>query len=266
MTGITLKNLSYAYADRTGSHKALDTVNLTVHPGEFLCLVGPSGCGKTTLLHILAGLLFPQSGTALLDDAPILGAGTDRSVVFQQYSLFPFMTALDNVAFGIRQAKHTAKNAARLEALTFLGNVGLEQEANRYPFQMSGGQRQRVAIARTLAMDSPILLMDEPFGALDHKNRTDLQNLLEEIWMGDGAHKTIVFVTHDIDEAIRLGDRVVYLCNGRQRYELPIPFSRPRRARALAALPEYRNIRAKLADRFTQCGYSDYALPPEDTV
>src|SRR5438132_3271510 len=187
---------------------ALEDITLDVRPGEFLALVGPSGCGKSTLLDLLGGLTAPTSGRILLDGRPIEGPARDRGIVFQQYALFPWRTAAQNVEFGLDIAGFKAKER-RERALHYLELVGLSAFAERYPHELSGGMKQRVAIARSLAFDPEVLLMDEPFAALDAQTRESLQDELLRIWEHTG--KTIVFITHGIDEAVYLGQRVAVL-------------------------------------------------------
>ena len=192
-----------------GQHfTALEDITLDVRSGEFLALVGPSGCGKSTLLDLLGGLTAPTSGRILLDGRPITGPGRDRGIVFQQYALFPWRTAADNVAFGLDIAGLKARQRLDI-ARHFLDLVGLSGFADRYPHELSGGMKQRVAIARSLAYDPEVLLMDEPFAALDAQTRETLQGELLRIWRATG--KTIVFITHGIDEAIVLGQRVAVM-------------------------------------------------------
>jgi NitT/TauT family transport system ATP-binding protein len=187
---------------------ALEDITLEVRSGEFLALVGPSGCGKSTLLDLLGGLTTPTSGRILLDGRPITGPGRDRGIVFQQYALFPWRTAAENVEFGLDIAGLKAKQRYEI-ARHFLDLVGLSGFANRYPHELSGGMKQRVAIARSLAYDPEVLLMDEPFAALDAQTRETLQGELLRIWRATG--KTIVFITHGIDEAVVLGQRVAVM-------------------------------------------------------
>jgi NitT/TauT family transport system ATP-binding protein len=202
---------------------ALDDITLDVKSGEFLALVGPSGCGKSTLLDLLGGLDTPTSGRILLDGRPILGPARDRGIVFQQYALFPWRTAVQNVEFGLDIAGLKSK-ARREKALHYLDLVGLSAFANRYPHELSGGMKQRVAIARSLAYDPEVLLMDEPFAALDAQTRETLQGELLRIWRRTG--KTIVFITHGIDEAVVLGQRVAVMT------------SRPGRIKQIIEVPE----------------------------
>lgn len=254
MSKIDIKNLTVEYSEKNYSFKALDNVSFSVEPGEFVSIIGSSGCGKSTLLSILEGISFPTDGTVLIDGKPVSGTGFDRGVVFQHYSLFPWMTARNNVAFGIKQVKKELKKDERLKiADEFLDKVGLEEFKSKYPKQLSGGMQQRVAIARALAMDTDILLMDEPFGAIDAKNRTVLQELLLSLW--EGSKKTVVFVTHDIDEAIFLSDKIIMMSTrpGRVHKEIQVPFKRPRNRTELIGLKEYSDFRNELISLF----YSD---------
>jgi len=206
----------------TDSLVALDGVTLDVRPGEFLTLVGPSGCGKSTLLDLLGGLAAPTEGRVLLDGRPVAGPARDRGIVFQQYALFPWRTAAQNIAFGLEIAGVAAKER-RERAAYYLDLVGLAGFADRYPHELSGGMKQRVAIARSLAYEPEVLLMDEPFAALDAQTRETLQVELLRLWRRTA--KTIVFITHGIDEAIVLGQRVVVMTSrpGRIKHILEIP-------------------------------------------
>lgn len=260
MSKIEVKNLTVEYTEKNKSFTALQDVSFSVESGEFVSVIGSSGCGKSTLLSILEGINSPTKGEILIDGKPVTGTGNDRGVVFQHYSLFPWMTARKNVMFGVKQAKkELSKTEWKQIADEFLDKVGLSEFKNKYPSQLSGGMQQRVAIARALAMDTDILLMDEPFGAIDAKNRTILQELLLELWEGDGTQekKTVIFVTHDIDEAILLSDRViVFSANpGRVQKELTVPFARPRHRAELVQTKEYGKFRNKLISLF----YSDIA-------
>jgi NitT/TauT family transport system ATP-binding protein len=187
---------------------ALDGLDLGVRAGEFLVVVGPSGCGKSTLLDLLAGLATPTSGRVLLDGVPVTGPGLDRGIVFQQYALFPWHTARGNVEFGLA-AKGVGRRERTEVARHYLDLVGLAGFHERYPHELSGGMKQRVAIARGLAYDPDVLLMDEPFAALDAQTRDGLQDELRRIWEHTG--KTVVFITHGIDEAVYLGQRVAVM-------------------------------------------------------
>ncbi|MFI6885359.1 ABC transporter ATP-binding protein [Streptosporangium canum] len=220
---------------------ALDDVTLDVRAGELLTLVGPSGCGKSTLLDLLAGLTEPTSGRILLDGAPVDGPGLDRGIVFQQYALFPWRTALSNVEFGLA-AKAVPRKERAERARSYLDLVGLRGFEERYPHELSGGMRQRVAIARSLAFDPDVLLMDEPFAALDAQTRESLQEELLRIWEKTG--KTIVFITHGIDEAVYLGRRVAVMTSrpGRIKRVVDVEFdSRDGDLRADARFGEYRH-------------------------
>lgn len=232
MAKIELKHVFYTYPDQPGSVPVLHDLSLTIEDGEFLCIVGQSGCGKSTLLRLLAGLAFPSSGTVCIDGQPVTGPGTNRAMVFQNYTLFPWMSARRNVEFGILQARPgLSRGEARNIASAVLEQVGMLEHAEKYPFQLSGGMRQRVSLARSLAMDADILLLDEPFGALDTRIRSELQSLIESLYLGTrGKRKTVVFVTHDIHEAVFLGDRVVYMTPGTVSGILPIELPHPRSA------------------------------------
>lgn len=255
MSKIEIQHLTVDYTERNHRFTALKDVSFSVEAGEFVSVIGSSGCGKSTLLSILEGINFPTEGSIFIDGKPIDGTSTDRGVVFQHYSLFPWMTARKNVAFGVKQAKKSLPRAERLQiADAFLDKVGLSDFKNKYPSQLSGGMQQRVAIARALAMDTDILLMDEPFGAIDAKNRSILQELLLKLWEGDGDQrkKTVVFVTHDIDEAILLSDRIVMLSTspGSVYRQIPVPFERPRNRAALVQTQAYSAFRNELMSLF----------------
>ncbi|MGN2636655.1 ABC transporter ATP-binding protein [Nocardia takedensis] len=204
---------------------ALDDITIDVREGEFLVLVGPSGSGKSTLLDLLGGLSEPTAGQILLDGAPITGPGLDRGIVFQQYALFPWRTARANIEFGL-EAKKVRRKQRREIADRYLDLVGLSGFGDRYPRELSGGMKQRVAIARSLAYDPEVLLMDEPFAALDAQTRESLQDELLRIWRATG--KTILFITHGIDEAVYLGQRVAVLTSrpGRVKAVLDVDIDR----------------------------------------
>lgn len=256
MSKIEIDNLTVNYVEKKKNFTALKNVSFSIEEGEFVSVIGSSGCGKSTLLSILEGINPPTEGEIRINGKPVTGTGSDRGVVFQHYSLFPWMTARKNVAFGIKQVNKTASRTERYQlADTFLEKVGLEQFKNKYPSQLSGGMQQRVAIARVLAMDTEILLMDEPFGAIDAKNRTILQELLLELWENATPRKTVVFVTHDIDEAIFLSDKIVMMTAnpGRVYREIQVPFDRPRNRVELVQTQEYHQFRNQLLAMF----YSD---------
>jgi NitT/TauT family transport system ATP-binding protein len=250
---IDIQNLGVTYEERGELFTALQGVTFSVDEGEFVSVIGSSGCGKSTLLSVLEGLRAPTSGAVLIDGKPLTGTGLDRGVVFQQYSLFPWMTARGNVAFGIKQARKDLTRKRILEiADEYLEKVGLADASSRYPSRLSGGMQQRVAIARALAMDTDILLMDEPFGAVDAKNRVILQELLLRLWQNEQKHKTVVFITHDIDEAIFLSDRVIMLTEspGTVAKDISVPFPRPRERSALLHSPDYADFRGNLTTLF----------------
>ncbi|WP_280375581.1 ABC transporter ATP-binding protein [Pseudomonas sp. BN515] len=206
---------------------ALENVSLSVPDQQFAVLVGPSGCGKSSLLYLTAGLAEPTSGSIFVGGKRVEGPGPDRGMVFQSYTLFPWLSVRQNIEFGLKRKGMVS--AEREEIVDFyLNEVGLTQFADRYPKQLSGGMMQRVAIARALANDPQILLMDEPFGALDSQTRMQMQQLLLRVW--EHSKKTVVFVTHDIDEAILLGDRVYVMGArpGRIKCEMDVPMPRPR--------------------------------------
>jgi NitT/TauT family transport system ATP-binding protein len=228
-SGISLKieGVSKTFAGRAQPVEALRPVDLEIAAGEFVCLVGPSGCGKSTLLSIIAGLDQGNSGTIWAGGQPIHGPGTDRVLLFQEAALFPWLDVQKNVEFGLRQAGVAAKTRAEI-ARYYINLVHLQGFEHSYIHQLSGGMRQRAAIARALAIDPVVLLMDEPFGALDEFTRDKLQSELETIWRETG--KTIVFVTHNVREAVALADRVVVFAPrpGRIIRDFPIDLSRPR--------------------------------------
>ena len=223
---------------------ALRGIDIATHRREFLCVVGPSGCGKSTFIRILAGLERATTGAVLIDGRPVSGPGADRGMVFQGYTLFPWLTVLGNVMFGLRMNKHERREAER-EARQWLDLIGLSSFADAYPHQLSGGMKQRVAIARALANKPRILLMDEPFSALDAQARAKMQAYLLEIWKKIDI--TIVFITHDLDEAVLLADRILVLKAhpGEIADFIEVPVMRPRHA-AQATEPPFLATRARL--------------------
>ena len=227
-----------------GSTTALADVSLHVEPGEFVSLIGPSGCGKSTVLNAVAGFLKPDSGRVLVDSEEVHGPSADRGMVFQQYSLFPWKTVRQNVAFGLKmQGMSSSQRIAT--ARTLLSVAGLLGFEDYYPDQLSGGMKQRVGILRALATGPRVLLLDEPFGALDAQTRMIMQGLLLELW--EGLKISVLFVTHDIDEAIYLSDRiyVVTAAPGRIKAELEVPLSRPRKPEMTGAA-EFLALRTRL--------------------
>lgn len=219
------RDLTMRFSSKKGDVIALENLDIDVSPGEFLALLGPSGCGKSTLLNLIAGILKPTSGTLSIDGNQIKGPNPGCGIVFQHHSLFPWMSVLENVAFGPRNLGHDDPVST---ARTFLSLVGLEKQSKAWPSSLSGGMQQRVGIARALATYPPVLLMDEPFGALDSQTRHMMQESLLEIWSEFGI--TVLFVTHDIDEAVFLGDRVLVMSAspGHIIADIPIDLPRPR--------------------------------------
>ena len=221
---LEVKNLYKVFDSQQGKVTALKDINFEAYKREFVCVVGPSGCGKSTLVRILAGLEEATSGDVLLDGKPVKGPGPDRGMVFQGYTLFPWLTVKKNVMFGLEMAGE-GKYISAQQALQWIELVGLGKFADAYPHQLSGGMKQRVAIARALATQPRVLLMDEPFGALDAQSRAKMQAYLHEIWKNIDI--TIVFITHDLDEAVYLADRVLVLKahpgEVQELIEVPIP-------------------------------------------
>lgn len=249
MVKIKAENISKLFKIKNNGKKngnshlvALDGINLEVKKGEFLALVGPSGCGKSTLLDIVGGMTKPNSGRVYIDGKPINGPALDRGIVFQGYALFPWRTAIENVEFGL-EVKEVPKSKRDAIARKYLSLVGLSGFESRYPYELSGGMKQRVAIARALAYDPDVLLMDEPFGALDAQTREILQVQLLKIW--DETHKTVLFVTHSIDEAIFLADRVVIMTArpGIIKKIVNVELPRPRLDEETKSSPEFAKIR-----------------------
>ncbi|WP_457611795.1 ABC transporter ATP-binding protein [Methanocaldococcus sp.] len=238
MAKLVVENVSKVYEFNGNRVEALKNINLEIEENEFFTVMGPSGCGKTTLLRIIAGLENPTTGRVLLDGREVKGPGADRGVVFQQYTLMPWRTVLKNVTFGL-ELKGIPKKEREEIAKKFIEMVGLKGFENAYPHQLSGGMQQRVAIARTLANDPEVVLMDEPFAALDAQTRAILQNELLKIWEKD--KKTVFFVTHSIDEAIYLSDRVAIMTArpGRIKEIIKIDLERPRDKNSVEFL-EYR--------------------------
>ncbi len=224
---IEIKNVSVRFGDGYASHLAVTDTSLDIKPGEFVCILGPSGCGKSTLLNTIAGYVMPTSGEVVVDGTPVVGPGPERGMVFQQYSLFPWKTIRENVAFGPKVGGASRAGAQSL-ANTFLAMVGLSKFADKYPAELSGGMQQRVGIARALANYPSVLLMDEPFGALDAQTRLMMQENLLGIW--SEFRITVVFVTHDVDEAVFLADRVLIMsaAPGQILEDLEVDLARPR--------------------------------------
>jgi NitT/TauT family transport system ATP-binding protein len=226
---VSLQDIGVVFEGKSGAVQAVNRVSLDVAPGEFVSLIGPSGCGKSTLLNIVAGFVDASSGTVTLDGEPVKGPGPERGVVFQQYSLFPWLTVRKNVEFGLRMQGVPASKR-ETTARTLLGLAGLLQFESHYPDQLSGGMKQRVGIVRALATSPQVLLMDEPFGALDAQTRVVMQEILTNMWQK--LRISVLFVTHDIDESIFLSDRIYVMTArpGRIKAEIRVPLPRPRTA------------------------------------
>lgn len=242
--------LSHAYESTTGWTKALEKFELEVSKNEFLCILGPSGCGKSSFLRMLAGLMAPLSGSLLVNGNPIKGPGLDRAIVFQDAALFPWLTVLRNVTFGLEMAGWT-KARAQQRAMDVLKTVGLAEAADKYPYQLSGGMRHRVAVARGWSLESAsVLLMDEPFSAIDAINRMALQDYLIRAWLAEP--RTVVYVTHDVDEAVALASRVIILTPspGRIVADMQIELEWPRNRDA----PEFTRLKAELTEEMRRTG------------
>jgi ABC-type nitrate/sulfonate/bicarbonate transport system ATPase subunit len=246
---LAVRGVTRSFAAQRGGEAtvALRETDLIVAENDFVTILGPSGCGKSTLLRIVAGLDRPTAGDVLLEGRRIEAPGADRGMVFQSYTLFPWLTVLDNICFGLRE-----RGVARAEQLAianaFVAKVGLVGFEQHYPKQLSGGMQQRTAIARALANGPRILLMDEPFGALDHQTRELMQELLLGIW--EAEKKTVLFVTHDIDEAVFMGSRVVVMSArpGRIKLDRAVPLAHPRHYSVKTA-PEFSAIKAELTEQ-----------------
>jgi ABC-type nitrate/sulfonate/bicarbonate transport system ATPase subunit len=248
---LTVENLDKKYVSHGSETPALVDINLRIEEGEFVCLLGPSGCGKSTLLKIIAGLIPATSGRIAINGKPLSGPGPERAVVFQDYALFPWMTVRDNVEFGL-EARGLPVAERHEVSSRLLQVVGLSDFAERFPHQLSGGMKQRVSIARALAVDPSLLLMDEPFGALDAQTRQLLQDELLRIWRQ--YRKTVVFVTHSIEEAIYLSDRIVVMTArpGRVKQIVMIPEARPRDMASIDMNQRQREVRAVLSEEIAR--------------
>lgn len=247
MSQLVIQGVSRIFPGRDGQHtQALQPVDFTVAHNDFVTILGPSGCGKSTLLRIVAGLDQPTTGQVLLDGRTVDGPGADRGVVFQSYTLFPWLTVAQNIRFGLRE-RGLPEAEQRERSEFFIARVGLRGFENHFPRQLSGGMQQRTAIARALANDPAILLLDEPFGALDNQTRVLMQELLLGIW--ESARKTVLFVTHDIDEAIFMANRVAVFSArpGRIKADIPVDFPHPRHY-TLKTSPEFMTLKARLTE------------------
>jgi len=243
---LTIRGVTKRFSVGDGELEALAPLDLSIPTGEFVCMIGASGCGKSTLLRIIAGFEEPTTGNVAMYGKAITGPGSDRGMVFQDYALFPWMTVSQNVSFGPRQRQLPREEIAKT-ADEFVRMVGLERFADRYPNQLSGGMKQRVAIARVLANNASILLMDEPFGALDALTREQLQNELLQIWKRTGV--TTIFVTHSVEEAVLLADRVLVMSAGPGRIDSDFRIDLPR-PRDVSS-PEFNALRRDIARRLT---------------
>ncbi len=257
---VWLKDISLSYRVDNGTRLlALDNINLKVKPGEFLCIVGPSGCGKSTLLHLIAGLHHPTAGSVLVDDHKVDAPGTDRILIFQELGLFPWLKVGENVEFGMKM-KGTSWAEREEKIQYYLRLVHLSQFKDSYTHQLSGGMRQRVALARALATEPDVLLMDEPFAALDAQTRDLLHDELERIWAETG--RTIIFVTHNVREAVRLGDRVAVLTfrPGRLKREYSVDLPRPRHLEDVTVAKSAREILDDLREEINKSLEEQYGL------
>jgi bicarbonate transport system ATP-binding protein len=242
---LVLDQASKVYPTATGEYIVLENVNLTIQQGEFICIIGHSGCGKSTLLNMVSGFSQPSSGTVMLNGKPIGKPGPDRMVVFQGYALLPWLSVYDNVFLAVNAVNpDMAKNEKDDIVRAHLAMVGLTEAADKLPGQISGGMKQRVAIARALSIRPEVLILDEPFGALDAITKEELQEELLKIW---GQNRcTVLMITHDIDEALFLADKLVMMTNGPAANigeVLTIPFSRPRDRSRMMEMPEYYQVR-----------------------
>jgi len=247
MNQLSIQGVSRIFAGKKGqTTQALLPIDFEVKENDFVTILGPSGCGKSTLLRIVAGLDYPTQGQVLLDGSPVRGPGADRGVVFQSYTLFPWLTIEENIRFGLRE-RGMSLAAQKERSDYFIAKVGLRGFESHYPKQLSGGMQQRTAIARALANDPKILLLDEPFGALDNQTRVLMQELLLSIW--ESAQKTVLFVTHDIDEAIFMANRVAVFSArpGRIKTEISVDFPHPRHY-TIKTSPEFMQIKARLTE------------------
>ncbi|MGE5770296.1 MAG: ABC transporter ATP-binding protein [Betaproteobacteria bacterium] len=248
MSKLVISGVSRTFpAVRNGNPtRALEPITLTVEDNDFITILGPSGCGKSTLLRIVAGLDSPTSGSVVLDGHPVVRPGPDRGMVFQSYTLFPWLTVRENICFGLREKGMPEAQQHKISDY-FIGKMGLHGFENHFPKMLSGGMQQRTALARALANDPKILLLDEPFGALDNQTRALMQELLLGIWEAD--RKTVLFVTHDIDEAIFMANRVVVMTArpGSIKCELRIELPHPR-LYTVKTTPEFSGFKARLTE------------------
>jgi ABC-type nitrate/sulfonate/bicarbonate transport system ATPase subunit len=262
MATLSIREVSRTFPGGRGRAptQALSASSLDVADNDFITILGPSGCGKSTLLRIVAGLDVASSGTVLLDGAPVAGPGADRGMVFQSYTLFPWLTVRENICFGLREQAVPAARQAEIAA-HFIAQVGLRGFEDHFPKMLSGGMQQRTALARALANDPKVLLMDEPFGALDHQTRELMQELLLGIW--ERQRKTVLFVTHDIDEAVFMGSRVVVMSArpGRIKLQREIELPHPRHY-SVKTTPAFAALKAELTEAVRAEVIAAQALTP----
>jgi nitrate/nitrite transport system ATP-binding protein len=268
MAFLELKGVSKGYGGGASRTEVLSDVDLSLAEGEFLAIVGFSGSGKTTLISLIAGLLEPDEGTIELEGAAIAGPGPDRGVVFQNYSLLPWLTVRGNVMLAVKKIHSDASKSEQIRiADHYIDMVGLTRARDKRPLELSGGMRQRVAVARGLATDPKMLLLDEPLSALDALTRATLQDEIERIWSSD--RKTVVLITNDVDEAILLADRIVPLKPGPRATlgpSFPVPLGRPRDRAAMNHDPEFKKIRNEVTKYLLQVGEEHAAKSTEATV
>ena len=249
MSTLVIENVSRIFPGvrRGAATRALEPTSLEVPDNDFVTILGPSGCGKSTLLRLVAGLDRPSTGRIVLNGKPVTGPGPDRGMVFQSYTLFPWLTVADNIAFGLRE-KGMGKEQRSEAVREWLGRIGLTGFEHHYPKQLSGGMQQRTAIARALANEPAILLLDEPFGALDNQTRALMQELLLRVW--ERERKTVLFVTHDIDEAVFMGSRVVVMSArpGRIKLDREVPLAHPRHY-SVKTTPAFIALKAELTEQ-----------------
>lgn len=248
---VSLRDVSVTFQTRNGPFNALDKISLEVAKGQFVCLVGHSGCGKSTLLNLVSGLQLPSSGSVECSGSPVTKPGPDRGVVFQNHSLLPWLTCLDNVLLGLQTVHGSSMTRAELltEAMHAIDLVHLTHAANKFPYEISGGMKQRVGIARAIAIEPRVLLLDEPFGALDALTRASLQEELNKIV--NSINTTVIMVTHDVEEAIFLADRVVLMTNGpsaRIGQIVDISLPRPRERLSMQDMPAYHAHKKEMLD------------------
>lgn len=263
---IEIKDTGFYYEEKS---PVLKGVNLKIEAGEFVVLLGGSGCGKSTLLSLIAGLRKPREGRIEIDGQEVKKPDEKIGILFQSDSLFPWMSVEKNIRFGIRQAFRGKKREwIRNRAEDYLALVGLKEHGSKYPGQLSGGMRQRAALARLMAMDKEIWLLDEPFSSLDPKIRLELSELLEVLWQAGGEagkKKTILFVTHDVDEAILLADRIQYMGKNRIEAEITIPFRRPRGVDTIFEEERYCTIRKQVIDLYYRSDQSNHPMQKEQS-